>query len=800
MSKIHTVFPSLPIDSVLPQLAAALEKAPSVVLVAEPGAGKTTRVPLALLDAPWRKAGKILLLVPRRVVARAAAHQMSRLLGETIGETVGYRVRLENKVSAKTKVEIMTEGIFTRMIIDDPELRGIDAVIFDEFHERNLDADLGLALAIDVQGALRPDLRLLVMSATIDAARVAALMGQAQVIAAKGRSFPVETKYSPPVPGEKIEETVLRIVLRALREETGSLLIFLPGAREIARLAESLRGKVEQNTIIAPLYGALDLTEQDRAIQPPPQGKRKIVIASAIAETSLTIEGVRAVIDSGYSRVPRYSPGSGLTRLETIRVSQASAEQRRGRAGRLEPGVCYRLWAEGQTRALIPFNRPEILEADLSSFVLSCAAFGATNLESLKFLDPPPATTLTEARLLLRQLEALDETGKITSIGYQLAKIPLPPRLAHMLLAAAKYNAGHDAAKIAAILTERGLGGNSADVSERLRALQNDKSSRTKQALAMAEGWLKAADIKAGPKSMLEAGEILSFAFPDRIALKRVGQQGDYLMANGKGAYIENTDRLAREACLVIAEAQGSEQRARILLAAPFDEKSLEKHFAQQIESADVLVFDEREKRVKAKRTTKLGALVLKEQPLNASGEEAAHVLLEALKARGLETLNLAESSKQFLARVNFLHRHAPEAWPHFDLMHLNETIGDWLAPYIPGATSFAEITPQVLNAAFESLLTPQQRSKLDRDAPAFFTSPLGEELCIDYEREGGPAVSLRVQKLFGLKIHPLLASGKVPLAFELLSPAARPIQLTKHEWPEDPSAARPTARAKPRK
>jgi ATP-dependent helicase HrpB len=823
MTENRTAFPPLPIDNVLPELKAALTLASSAVLVAEPGAGKTTRVPLALLDAPWCKTGKILLLAPRRVAARAAAHQMSRLLGENAGETVGYRVRLESKVSGKTRVEIMTEGVFTRMIIDDPELRGVDAVIFDEFHERNLDADLGLALALDVQAGLRPGLRLLVMSATIDAARVSALMGEARVIAAKGRSFPVQMKYAPPAPHEKIEDTVTKAALQALRTEMGSLLLFLPGMREIERVAENLRVKVDQNTIIAPLYGTLDLAEQDRAIQPPPQGKRKIVIASAIAETSLTIEGVRVVIDGGYSRVPRYNPGSGLTRLETVRVSQASAEQRRGRAGRLEPGICYRLWAEGQTRALPPFNRPEILEADLSAFTLACAAFGVINLENLRFLDAPPAAAQAEARALLRQLEALDEDGKITEVGRQLAKVPLNPRLAHMLLRSAKQGAGHEAAKIAALLSERGLGGNAADLTERLRSLTSEKSPRAKQALAMAENWLKSVDVATPQNTALDAGEILAFAFPDRIALKRAGKQGEYLMANGKGAYIDGKERLARENCLVIAEAQGSEQRARIVLAAPFDEKRLEQHFAQQIESKDIQVFDEREKRVKARRVTKLGALVLKEQPLAAAGGEAAQVLIEALKTHGLDALNLVESSKQFLARVNFLHRHAADEWPQLSLPHLNVAIDDWLAPYIPGATSFAEITPQVLNAALEGLLNSRQRRALDKEAPAFFIGPLGEELRIDYEREGGPTVSLRVQKLFGLKTHPMLANGKIPLAFELLSPAARPIQLTrdvpafwrgswaevrrdlrgrypKHEWPEDPIAARPTARAKPRK
>ena len=823
MTGASHIFPPLPIDEVLPQLQAALEKSSSAVLVAEPGAGKTTRAPLALLESLWLKTGKILLLVPRRVAARAAAHQMSRLLGKQIGETVGYRVRLDSKVSGKTRIEVITEGIFTRMVTDDAELRGISAVIFDEFHERNLDSDLGLALALDVQAGLRPELRLLVMSATIDATRVSELMGQAQVISSKGRSFPVETKYIPPAPHEKMEDSLEKAVLRGLREEQGSLLVFLPGAGEIRRLAERLQDKVARDIIIAPLHGTLDLASQDRAISPAPAGKCKVVLASAIAETSLTIEGVRVVIDSGFSRVPRFDPGSGLTRLETVRVSQASAEQRRGRAGRLEPGICYRLWPEGQTRALAPFNRPEILEADLAPLVLTCAAFGITRPEDLKFLDAPPSAALGEARALLIELEALDEQGRITLIGRKLAAMPLPPRLAHMLLTAAEHGAGYEAAKIAAVLTERGLGGNSVNLSERLHFLQNDKSMRAKQALSSAENWLKAADLSTPQNKKREAGEILSFAFPDRIALRRADRPGEYLMMNGKGAYIDETDRLAREPCLVVAEAQGSEQRARILLAAAFDEKKLEQQFRTQIESKDIFFFDEKEKKVKARRAMVLGALTLKEQPISAFGDEAARLLLQAVKSRGVEALAWPEHTKQFMARVNFLHQHAPEDWLQLSLSHLNETMDEWLAPYIPGATSFAEVTPQILSAALESMLDSTQRRALEKEAPAFFVNPLGEEQRIDYEREGGPAVSLRVQKLFGLKTQPMLANNKVPLTFELLSPAHRPIQLTrdlpafwagswaevrrdlrgrypKHEWPEDPANAAPTARIKPRK
>jgi ATP-dependent helicase HrpB len=817
-------FPPLPIDAVLPELKSELDVASSAVLVAEPGAGKTTRVPLALLDAHWRGDQKILLLVPRRIAARAAAAQMSRLLHESVGQTVGYRVRSESKFSKKTRIEVITAGVFTRMIVDDPELRGIGAVIFDEFHERSLEADLGLALTLDVQNALRPDLRMLVMSATIDAARVCKLMGQARTISVQGRLFPVETRYLPPVAGEKIEEAVSKIVLRALYEEQGSILVFLPGTREIERVANALQEQVDKQTIIAPLYGALNLASQDKAVSPAPQGMRKVVLASAIAETSLTIEDVSVVIDSGLARIPRFDPDSGLTRLETVKVSQASAEQRRGRAGRLKAGVCYRLWAEGQSRALIPFNRPEILEADLSSLLLDCAAFGVSKPEELKFMDAPPSAALAEARMLLQKLGALDRDGKITSEGRRLAKLPLPPRLAHMLLNAAEDGGALQAAEIAALLTERGLGGHMADLSERLHAFRADKSPRAQQARSMAQGWLKLIDGKMPQEqNNLDTGEILSLAYPDRIALRRAGKRGEYLMANGKGAYLDASEQLARFSCLVIAEAQGAAQHARILLAAPFDEKKIEAHFADHIESRDEFSFDAQEKRVRGRRVTQFGSLLLKEQPLNVAGINALKILLDAIKTLGLETLNWPESARQFLARINFLHRLAPESWPQLTLEGLNERVEEWLAPYIFNFTALSEITPQILDMALEGLLLGEQKRALDKQAPVFFISPLGQNFRIDYEREAGPVVALRVQQIFGLKTHPMLAGGKVALAFELLSPALRPIQLTcdipafwagswaevrrqmrgqypRHDWPEEPASALPTARAKPRK
>lgn len=809
--------PPLPIDEVLPHLQEVLKIGSKAVLIAEPGAGKTTRAPLALLDEPWRT-GKIIVLVPRRAAARAAAMQMSRLLGQDAGQTVGYRIRMDSRVSSETLIELVTEGVFTRMIIEDPWLNSISAVVFDEFHERSMEGDLALALALDVQSALRPELRLLIMSATLDAAKVGELMGNAPQILSKGRSFPVETRYLPAGQDERIEDAVSAAVLKALDEQTGSILAFLPGAGEIRRVEERLRDRVASNIVIAPLYGALELAAQQQAIAPAPAGKRKVVLASAVAETSLTIEGVRVVIDSGLSRVPKYNPGSGLTRLETVRVSQASAEQRRGRAGRLEPGTCYRLWAEGQTRAFQPYNRPEILEADLAPLVLTCAALGITSPETLKFLDPPPAAALTEARQLLQRLEAIDKDNKITETGKAILARPLPPRLAHMLLKAEEHGQGEKAARLAVLLTERGIGGNSPDIGHRLQHLQNDRSQRTRQAIIMAEYWTRP---KQGPQIPMTIGEILALAFPDRIALARLGKSGEFVLASGKGVYVDKTENLSREQCLVVAEAQGTETRSRILLAAAYDKHIIEKQFPHLVVQEEDYFFDAAARKVRATNLTKFGTLVLREQRMEPQGMKAQQALVEGIRTTGLVNI-LTDEARQTLARMTFLRAHNEAAWPVFDFQLLQETLKDWLMPYLPNAISLHDITPQIQRQALEALLTQEQQRKLRQEAPPSFQAPTGQTFPIDYTREGGPTVSIRVQQLFGLSRHPYLAGGQVPLTFELLSPAHRPIQLTKdlpkfwqgswaearrelrgrypkHDWPEDPISAKPTARAKPR-
>src|SRR5262249_22393809 len=536
----------LPIDAVLDELSDTLEKANAAVLVAPPGAGKTTRVPLALLDAPWAKGKKIIVLEPRRIAARASAERMAKTLGERAGETVGYRVRFGSKVPRATRIEVVTEGIFSRQILDDPELHGVAAVLFDEFHERSLDADLGLALARDAQTGLREDLRLLVMSATLDGARVARLLGDAPVVESEGRAFPVDTRYLSRKVDVPLERQMADAIAIALRADSGSVLAFLPGAAEIRRTQNFLEERVrDAGTEIVPLFGALDAAVQDRAIAPAPKGTRKVVLATSIAETSLTIEGVRIVVDSGLARVPRYEPDIALTRLETVRASRAAVDQRRGRAGRTEPGVCYRLWDEPQTASLAAYTQPEILSADLSSLVLDLAQWGVTDPATLSFLDPPPAPALKEARSLLQELGALDADGRITAEGKRLRALALPPRLARMIVDSDAFGAGEGAADIAAILTERGLGGGTADLDHRLDQFRRDRSQRASSARDMARRWAsQVASSSRKDDAELSTGVMLAFAFPDRVARNR--GNGSFVLANGRGAAVEQTSSLAR--------------------------------------------------------------------------------------------------------------------------------------------------------------------------------------------------------------------------------------------------------------
>lgn len=816
---------SLPIDAVLDELAHTLVRGNVAVLVAPPGAGKTTRVPLALLDENWLGDGKIIMLEPRRIAARASAERMAQTLGERVGETVGYRVRFSSRISPDTRIEVVTEGIFAQQILRDPELRGVAAVLFDEFHERSLDADLGLALARDAQTGLREDLRILVMSATLDGARVGKLLGNAPVVASEGRAFAVETRYLGRKPDVPLERQMADAIAVALRADAGSVLAFLPGAAEIRRTQNFLEERVRDAGVdIVPLFGALDASVQDRAIAPSPKGQRKVVLATSIAETSLTIEGVRIVVDSGMARVPRYEPDIGLTRLETVRASRAAVDQRRGRAGRTEPGVCYRLWDEPQTASLPPYSQPEILSADLSSLVLDLAQWGVSDPATLAFLDPPPLPALTEARNLLRELEALDADGRITAEGESLRALALPPRLARMIVDSHRLGFGNEAAEIAAILTERGLGGDSADLDTRLEQFRRDRSQRASSAKQLARRWAsQVAESASAPpeQAELSTGAMLALAFPDRVAKNR--GNGSFVLANGRGATLDQTSALARSPYVAVAELTGTAARGRILLAAPIAQDEIEARFAEQIESADEVTFDRMAMALRARRRKRLHAITLSEALLQViPTAETARVLADGLIGAGLDRLPWSKPLKQWRGRVMFLRAAEGEPWPDLSDTALAATSGVWLVPALLDKASLKDFSAGDLSDALMALLPWDLRARLDREAPTHFAAPTGTLLPIDYEAEQGPTIAVRLQELFGLTAHPAVARGAVPLVLELLSPAQRPVQVTRdlpgfwrgsyaavrsdlrgryprHPWPEDPASAPPTRRVKPR-
>jgi ATP-dependent helicase HrpB len=823
----------LPIDAVLPELVRTLAGNNAAVLVAPPGAGKTTRVPLALLDQPWLGDRKIIVLEPRRIAARASAERMAQTLGERAGETVGYRVRFGSKVSRATRIEVVTEGIFTRQILEDPELTGIAAVLFDEFHERSLDADLGLALARDAQTALREDLRILVMSATLDGARVARLLGDSPVIASEGRAFPVETRYLGRKADAPLERQMADAIAMALRADPGSVLAFLPGAAEIRRTQNLLAERIRDASVeIVPLFGALESAVQDRAIAPAPSGQRKVVLATSIAETSLTIEGVRIVVDSGLARVPRYEPDIGLTRLETVRASRAAVDQRRGRAGRIEPGVCYRLWDEPQTASFAPYTQPEILSADLSSLLLDLAQWGVSDPATLAFLDSPPVPALNEARTLLSELGALDRDGRITWEGKSLRALALPPRLARMIVDSHRLGGGRDAAEIAAVLTERGLGGDSVDLDARLDGFRRDRSQRASSARALVQRWAsqvaasqKAPNDSPGMESksteLPSTGIILAFAFPDRVARNR--GNGSFVLANGRGASVDQASALARAPYISVAELTGSAAQGRILLAAPVTQEEIERHFADQIESVDEIGFDRDAMAVRARRKRRLHAVTLLEAPLPIQpSADTARVLANGLIGTGLDRLPWSKSLKQWRDRVMFLRNAEGEPWPDLSDAALADQYEAWLVPALFDKTALREFSADDMSKALMTLLPWKLRGRLEREAPTYFEAPTGTLLAIDYESEQGPTIAVKLQELFGLNTHPSIANGAIPLVLELLSPAQRPVQVTRdlpgfwrgsyaavrsdlrgryprHPWPEDPANAIPTRRVKPR-
>ena len=826
--------PRLPIHSLLPGLGQALAERSCVVLEAPPGAGKTTAVPLALLDAPWLAGQRIVMLEPRRLAARAAASFMAARLGEKPGQTVGYRVRFDSQVSAQTRIEVVTEGILTRRLQQDPELAGVGLVIFDEFHERNLNSDLALALCRDAQLGLREDLRLLVMSATLDGERIAALL-DAPRLTSEGRAFPVDIHHLVPASQQRIDEYTALAIRQVLGESEGDVLVFLPGVGEIRRCAQRLADR--SDVLITPLYGDLPLSQQQAAIEPDQHGRRRVVLATAIAETSLTIEGVTVVIDSGWQRVARFDPNTGLSRLETVRVSQASATQRAGRAGRLGPGVCYRLWGEGVQRGLLPFNPPEILEADLAPLALELAQWGVDDVEQLTWLDPPPAAMLAQARDLLQRLQALDPQGRITAMGKAMLHWPLHPRLSHMLVRAGEL-ANQDlrlsgllalACDLAALLGERDPLRQSGrehdpDLALRIEALQalrrkgREKVQRLGadvgrcSAIERASGqWRRQLGVDAYAEALDERlGLLLALAWPDRIGKRRDGGGGRYLLANGRGAVMPG-DLFAPE-WLVAASLEGGGE-ARIHLAAGLSQEMLDRYLADGQAWHRKIAWDRLQGAVLACEQRTLGALVLEQRPLAQPDPEAmVGAMLEGVREFGLAALPWTDEARQLQARVLCLRQWQPEAgWPDLADSWLLAELEQWLAPYVIRCTRREHVQRLDMLAILRTVLDWSQQQQLDVLAPTYLSVPSGSRKRLQYHTDGSPPVlAVKLQELFGLTETPRIAQGRIPLTLHLLSPAQRPIQVTsdlasfwqntypevkkelkgrypKHPWPDDP-------------
>ena len=798
----------LPILAVLPDLLAALRARPNAVLVAPPGAGKTTAVAPALLREDWCT-GEILLLSPRRLAARTAAERMAALAGEAVGGTFGYATRMDSRRSAATRVTVVTEGIFVARIQSDPELAGISAVLFDEVHERSLDGDFGLALALDAQAALRPDLRIVAMSATLDGARFASLLGDAPVIESEGRSHPLALRHLGRAGDGRIEDAMASAIRRALGEAEGGVLAFLPGVAEIERTAERLAG-LPDDIVIHELHGSLDPAAQRAAIKPEPDGRRKLVLATSIAETSLTLDGIRIVVDSGLARRPRYDRAAGMTRLVTERASQAAVIQRAGRAARLGPGVAYRLWEEAATGGLPRFDPPEILEADLSGLVLAAALWGVHDPRELAFLDPPPAAAVAEARERLTTLGAIDGDGRPTAHGRRIAAMPMPPRLAHMLLRAGEMGQGRIAAEVAVLLSERGLGGTDPDLDARLRRWRGERGTKAVAARKLAERWARL----VGDGGSAEGVEVaIALAFPDRIARARDASGEYWASVGGRGFRLDPATALARSEWLAVAETQGAASGARILAAAPITLATIERLFAGRVETRRTVDFDPATGGVTTLRERRLGALRLSSGPDSQADPAAvATALLEGVRTHGLALLPWREGGEALKARARY-------AGIGLDAM-LVERLNEWLPPLLAGKRRLDAIPGAALTDAVRNLIGWDGMRQVDRLAPADFTSPAGSTHAIDYAADGGPKVELRVQALFGLAEHPRIGSERVPLVLSLTSPAGRPIQTTrdlpgfwagswsavakemrgrypKHPWPDDPAAAAATLRTK---
>ena len=833
----------LPIDAAIPALRQALVGRHEAVLEAPPGAGKTTRVPLALLQEAWLGGQTILMLEPRRLAARAAAERLASELGEAVGETVGYRIRLESKVGPRTRIEVVTEGILARRLQSDPALEGVGLVIFDEFHERSLDADLALALCLNGRELLRDEqpLKILLMSATLEGERLSALLGKAPVVSSEGRMHPVSIRWGRPFqPGEWIESKVLHSVLQALDEETGSLLVFLPGQAEIRRVHAQLRESLadRREVLLCPLHGELDLTAQRAAIEAPPSGQRKVVLATNIAETSLTIEGVRVVIDAGLERVPRFDPASGMTRLDTQRISRASATQRAGRAGRLQPGVCYRLWSEAQHEQMAAYATAEMLQADLAGLALQLARWGVMP-DELAWLDAPPQAAFAQARDLLKGLTALDDQGVLTAHGQAMAELPTHPRIAHLLLRGQALGLTALACDLAALLGERDLQrGGGADLHSRISLLKGEtQADRATQAVVQRARQLARQFRSLLPKGAVDSltdaehprwlGCLLALAYPDRVALQRKPGSAEYRLANGRAAQFAEADALMKHEWLVVADlgSRQGQREERIYLAAELDPRLFEGALAEQVHSTDVLEWDERQGVMRAERQRKIGELLLDSQPLAQLDETArGRALLALVRRKGLELLAWTPELRQWQARVVLLRQldGAAGGWPDVSDPALLATLEDWLLPYLGKVSRLSHFAGLDLPAMLGSLLPWPLPQHLDELAPKTLEVPSGSRIRIDYQ-EQPPVLAVRLQELFGLAATPCIGGGRQPLKLHLLSPGHKPVQVTqdlasfwantyaevkkdlkgrypKHYWPDDPLVAEPTARAKPRR
>jgi ATP-dependent helicase HrpB len=830
----------LPVESILPQLKEALSKNHNAVLIAQPGAGKTTRVPLALLKEGWLDGRKIVMLEPRRLAARSAARYMAGLLGEKVGETVGFRVKMDTCVGPNTRIEVITEGILTRMLQNDPSLEEAGLIIFDEFHERSLHADLGLALCLQSQELLRQDLKFIVMSATLEAKPVSALLGGAPVLSSEGRSFPVETRYLSQRNDGPIELAVVKAISASLANDEGDLLVFLPGAGDIRRVESKLMDLgIGPDVLIAPLFGNLPYAQQDQAIEPSPQGKRKIVLATSIAETSITVEGVRIVIDSGLMRISRFTPRTGMSRLETVRVSRASADQRRGRAGRMAPGVCYRLWTTEEERQFIPFSPPEILESDLAPLALELAAWGVSDPSELSWLDPPPHGAMAQARELLSQLGAMDAKTAITLHGREMAELGLHPRLAHMILKGKEIGYGGLACELAALVSERDIlrSDPSIDIQYRIEILRevikNNGRNRggigggqidlylCRRIIEEANYYKRIYGVTESKGEDIEmCGVLLAFAYPDRVGQRR--GDGRFLLSNGRGAFILRQQALSKEDYLVAVELDDQGTDSRILQASSLSAEQLESYFAESMAEETYTLWDKEAQSVRVRKVKKFGALVLQDRPVSQTDPDLMlNAILDGIREEGLSILPWTKPAVQFRQRMLFIHAYNEE-WPDVSDEALSEALHEWLGPHVYGLKSRTELQRLNLAGILESMLSWEQRRKLDEYAPTHFQAPSGSRIPIDYSNPSSPILSVRLQEMFGLEATPRIARGKVALTLHLLSPAHRPVQITqdlanfwnttyfevkkdlkgrysKHYWPEDPLEATPTNRVRPR-